>query len=400
MISGGSDGSLAWYLEGCRIHGSAGRGLDVSPAVIRASAIYTNTSDGLRTTNGELGGSAPDGCDLFDNGGYNIAYLGTGPLIATYNWWGTIDVATIQSKLNGNITYEPFAGQHNVRTMRILINSPLPDFAVPSASHVSIQVALNNDLGQSLAQNTVQYCKATFSTGETPVQLFDDGAHNDGAANDGIYGAIWVPATGGAITITVAASDRNLGTETAQVSGSFDPGISSAPLVQAIQNLNSALSDYLDYNTTLAFDANSQAYMQMSYPTNKNSSDYWKELLSSFKKGSTTEAQEKVLETLLGKHFGAGAPGSGLTLLAEDVLFQLQAVSQNQSLTELCNATTFGPSQQTYFKNNVAIDGNSLTVSQAIASLSIPPIPDQLPTSFPMDQLVDRVNTVASDLRP
>jgi len=46
---------------------------------------------------------------------------------------------------------------------------------------------------------------ATFSTGGS-VTLYDDGAHGDGAANDGYYGNAWTPTVAGTCKITVTAT--------------------------------------------------------------------------------------------------------------------------------------------------------------------------------------------------
>ena len=59
---------------------------------------------------------------------------------------------------------------------------------------------------------------ASASTGET-LTLYDDGAHGDGAANDGVYGGTWRPVAGGAATLTVTATHPALGADTRSIDG-------------------------------------------------------------------------------------------------------------------------------------------------------------------------------------
>jgi PKD repeat protein len=59
---------------------------------------------------------------------------------------------------------------------------------------------------------------ASASSGET-LTLYDDGAHGDGAANDGVFAGTWTPVTGGEAILTVTASHPKLGTDTRSVAG-------------------------------------------------------------------------------------------------------------------------------------------------------------------------------------
>src|SRR6185295_17068745 len=59
----------------------------------------------------------------------------------------------------------------------------------------------------------------SFSSGEAALVLYDDGAHGDGAANDGVYANNWTPAIVGPVTLTVDAAHPALGVDTKSASG-------------------------------------------------------------------------------------------------------------------------------------------------------------------------------------
>ena len=69
----------------------------------------------------------------------------------------------------------------------------------PKSKHISVELA-SCDSGVAGASVT-----ASFSSGDAPLTLYDDGAHGDGAAGDGIYANDWSPAAPGAVGITVSA---------------------------------------------------------------------------------------------------------------------------------------------------------------------------------------------------
>jgi subtilisin family serine protease len=60
---------------------------------------------------------------------------------------------------------------------------------------------------------------ASFSSGDAPVTLYDDGAHGDGAAGDGIYANDWSPVAAGPVSVTVTAALPGFET-TASIPGS------------------------------------------------------------------------------------------------------------------------------------------------------------------------------------
>lgn len=95
------------------------------------------------------------------------------------------------------------------------IISPVSDFRVLGGFPVTIASRLSS-CGMPLTNATVV---AKFSNTDSAVTLYDDGIHNDGAANDGVYGGTWIPLAIGLTTITVDSTHTTMGTETATVSG-------------------------------------------------------------------------------------------------------------------------------------------------------------------------------------
>src|SRR6266704_2014072 len=61
---------------------------------------------------------------------------------------------------------------------------------------------------------------ASFSTGDPPLTLYDDGAHGDGAANDGLYANDWSPVGDGPVTVTIGAASAGFQPVARSVSGS------------------------------------------------------------------------------------------------------------------------------------------------------------------------------------
>lgn len=72
-----------------------------------------------------------------------------------------------------------------------------------------------------------------FSSNEPALALYDDGRHDDGGDNDGVYGAIWRPVTAGPVTLGISATNPYSGaTVSASLSGQVRPryyGVESVP---------------------------------------------------------------------------------------------------------------------------------------------------------------------------
>ncbi|MDQ7831417.1 MAG: C25 family cysteine peptidase [Desulfovibrionaceae bacterium] len=95
--------------------------------------------------------------------------------------------------------------------------TPTAPFRARQATPTLIQARLNTGCGDALIGATVQ---ATFTTGDGPVTLYDDGAHQDGVAGDGLYGGTWTPASlAESASLTVTASKTGYYTVTQGISG-------------------------------------------------------------------------------------------------------------------------------------------------------------------------------------
>ncbi|NOZ52112.1 MAG: S8 family serine peptidase [Gammaproteobacteria bacterium] len=97
------------------------------------------------------------------------------------------------------------------------IRSNLPDgFTVyKGEDSVPVRVSLFN-CDDLLTNATLT---ASFSNGDADVTFFDDGQHNDEQADDGIYGAEWVPAVLGSVTVTISVTHGAAGAESLLING-------------------------------------------------------------------------------------------------------------------------------------------------------------------------------------
>ncbi|MDV2503929.1 MAG: S8 family peptidase, partial [bacterium] len=96
--------------------------------------------------------------------------------------------------------FTPLGCQSNTLTVSGLTPSNGATIALSESMTVSARVTA---CGGAVNGATVS---AAFSTGGPALALFDDGAHNDGAAGDGLFGASWAPGTEGSVSLTVTAS--------------------------------------------------------------------------------------------------------------------------------------------------------------------------------------------------
>lgn len=77
-------------------------------------------------------------------------------------------------------------------------------FSVERTHNVPLFARVTTGHGVPLSGATVQ---AIFSNGDAAVALYDDGAHDDDAAGDGLYGGVWTPRTvASTATVTVTAA--------------------------------------------------------------------------------------------------------------------------------------------------------------------------------------------------
>ena len=189
---------------------------------LRSCTIYGNQGDGISLASGSIGSTTEFSSDLFDNGGKNVVFTSGNLLNAEYNYWGSTDVPTIQSKLSGNIDFEPFLLEQRFRTLDIQTQMPQSSFSVKAQDPVQVTVMLHDDLSNPVFANALDICEVRVSTGGSAIRLYDDGAHGDGASNDGRYGNTWVPSTLGATTLYFVARGNNYGTEASSISGTVN----------------------------------------------------------------------------------------------------------------------------------------------------------------------------------
>ncbi len=103
----------------------------------------------------------------------------------------------------------------NSSLLSVDIISPLPFATVTLGNQVTIQAQVSDQCGVFVDDITVE---TTFSNGDNPVLLYDDGLHGDGAADDGLYGNWWIPVNEqDPTTITCTASKTGFVSATDQV---------------------------------------------------------------------------------------------------------------------------------------------------------------------------------------
>jgi len=82
--------------------------------------------------------------------------------------------------------------------------TPTAPFRARQATPTLIQARVGTGCGDALPGATV---RASFTTGDAPVTLYDDGEHQDGVAGDGLYGGTWTPVSqteSASLTVTAA----------------------------------------------------------------------------------------------------------------------------------------------------------------------------------------------------
>lgn len=95
------------------------------------------------------------------------------------------------------------------------ITTPTTGFSVVAGFPATVTARLSS-CGSPVPDATVI---ATFDNNDTAITLYDDGTHDDGAANDGVYGGTWNPYTIGPVVITIDSSHATMGVRTATING-------------------------------------------------------------------------------------------------------------------------------------------------------------------------------------
>ena len=78
----------------------------------------------------------------------------------------------------------------NPGRLGIEVFSPTPATVLPLGDQTVLKAGVADQCGGPVGGVSVE---ATFSNGQDPVMLFDDGLHADNAADDGIFGNWWIP---------------------------------------------------------------------------------------------------------------------------------------------------------------------------------------------------------------
>lgn len=87
------------------------------------------------------------------------------------------------------------------RQLKVYVSSPGPTF-VYKGEAVLVKAAIS--AGPSFISGA--NAAVSFSNGQPPISLYDDGVHGDGAMNDGVYANYWTPASLGSCNMTFSAS--------------------------------------------------------------------------------------------------------------------------------------------------------------------------------------------------
>ena len=107
-----------------------------------------------------------------------------------------------ERRLNINTCLRATATSVNVN-----IAFPRNNFSVLKGDTVPVVAFVTDNAGGVLSSSTLT---ATFSNGDPSITLYDDGAHNDEIAGDGIYAGTWEPSNLGPTDITIVATESGL----------------------------------------------------------------------------------------------------------------------------------------------------------------------------------------------
>lgn len=100
-------------------------------------------------------------------------------------------------------------------SLMVNILSPKEGFTYQPSNQIIIKAHVTNQFGTKAVGCSVS---ATFSNGDEPVTLYDDGEHNDVLKDDGIYANRWTPENMGRCVVTIVAK-RDTVSASARVGG-------------------------------------------------------------------------------------------------------------------------------------------------------------------------------------
>jgi hypothetical protein len=155
------------------------------------------TYEGEPTTGAILTASFSNGdLDVKLTEGENGIYTGT---------WTPTNIIEGQVESPVEITVEAYHGilggvyakvDGVIRTeipLNIDILSPEVGFTVNKSIPQLIRVKVTDGSSNVVPGSTITKSEASLSNGDSTILLYDDGAHHDGSADDGIYANVWIP---------------------------------------------------------------------------------------------------------------------------------------------------------------------------------------------------------------
>jgi hypothetical protein len=97
-----------------------------------------------------------------------------------------------------------------IDSLMVNLTSPLNNTIVNLNQNITIKASVIGFDGNTSDFRKNSEVSATFDPEQNPLQLFDDGKHDDSESNDGIYANIWIPKTPGNFSIIAKAKDRRI----------------------------------------------------------------------------------------------------------------------------------------------------------------------------------------------
>ena len=162
--------------------------------------------------------------------------------------------------------------------------SPSDSFVVTQYAKTLVKAKVTDNLGNSMPGSRTSLVQATFTNGDSLIQLFDDGAHNDENANDGIYANEWTPTTVStssetACTITVSARHSTLEEGTDETRGIIQK-ITYDPKIIVPVSVPYAQTAYIGTELTFKFNIKNNGNGKDTIKLNVNDSYNWGSSLS------------------------------------------------------------------------------------------------------------------------
>ncbi|MFY1113269.1 MAG: choice-of-anchor X domain-containing protein, partial [Methanosarcinaceae archaeon] len=114
-------------------------------------------------------------------------------------------------------------------SLNLEILSPAANFTATKNVSEPVEVKITDDSGNPVTDSGLIFVNASFSNGNSNLQLFDDGTHGDTSAHDGIFTNEWLPVlinggeTATPCTVRASAKHATFGSAEATVNGTTSP---------------------------------------------------------------------------------------------------------------------------------------------------------------------------------